>query len=131
MPRIKFRSRRAQRPQSKLRRTVLLVITSAIVVCALGGLIGFWLMTKNLPEPGHLSSSRAGSLVVLDKDGKIIHQLFKDRQHIQVQSDEIPDYLKQATVAIEDKDFYRHAGFDPLTIVRIPFNYIFLKCRVV
>lgn len=131
MPRIRFRSRRSLTPQAKIRRTIWQVVGGALLVAVLVGFIGFWLITKDLPEPGHLSSSRAGSLVVLDKDGKIIHQLFKDRQHIQVQSDEIPDYLKQATVAIEDKDFYRHAGFDPLTIVRIPFNYIFRKGRVV
>lgn len=93
--------------------------------------VSFWLLTRGLPEPGRLSASRAGSLVVLDKEGKIVHQLFKDRQHIQIQSEDIPEYLKQATVAIEDKDFYKHGGFDPLTILRIPFNYIFRKGRVV
>lgn len=131
MSRSKFHSRRSRTPQAKLKRKVWTVVAGILAVSFLIGVIGFWLITRNLPEPGRLSTSRAGSLVVLDKEGKIIHQLFKDRQHIQVQSDEIPDYLKQATVAIEDKDFYRHKGFDPLTIVRIPFNYIFRNGRVV
>ncbi|MFO0703541.1 MAG: transglycosylase domain-containing protein [Patescibacteria group bacterium] len=95
------------------------------------GILGFWLLTKDLPEPGKLSASRAGSLVVLDKEGKIVHQLFKDKQHLQVASDEIPDILKKAVVSIEDKDFYKHGGFDPLTLIRIPFNYIFRGGRVV
>jgi len=131
MSRNKFRSRRNQTPQAKLKRTLFRIVGGAVLLVFILSLIGFWLITRNLPEPGRLSTSRAGSLVVLDKEGKIIHQLFKDRQHIQVQSDDIPKYLKQATVAIEDKDFYRHKGFDPLTIVRIPFNYIFRNGRVV
>lgn len=131
MVRSRFRSRRAKTPQAKLKRTIWRIVGGVVALGFLVTVISFWLITRNLPEPGRLSSSRAGSLVVLDKDGKIIHQLFKDKQHIQVQSDEIPKYLKQATVAIEDKDFYHHAGFDPLTIVRIPFNYIFRNGRVV
>ncbi|MBP6993746.1 transglycosylase domain-containing protein [Candidatus Woesebacteria bacterium] len=131
MGRSRFRSRRTKTPHAKLKRTVWRIVGALVAFGFLVSLLSFWLITRNLPEPGRLSSSRAGSLVVLDKDGKIIHQLFKDKQHIQVQSDDIPKYLKQATVAIEDKDFYRHAGFDPLTIVRIPFNYIFRNGRVV
>ncbi len=131
MSRSKFHSRRNQTPYAKKKRLMLQVLGGFLVVSFLFAVLSFWLITRNLPEPGRLSTSRAGSLVVLDKDGKIIHQLFKDRQHIQVQSDEIPSYLKQATVAIEDKDFYHHAGFDPLTIIRIPFNYIFRNGRVV
>ena len=36
---------------------------------------------------------------------------------------DVPEYLKKATIAVEDKDFYKHAGFDPLTPFRIVKNY--------
>ncbi len=110
------------------------VLKAGLIFCALvivTGVGAMWYITKDLPEPGKLSASRAGSLVVLDKKGSIVHQLFKDKQHLQVAADEIPTTLKQAIVAIEDKDFYKHGGFDPLTFVRIPFNYIFRNGRVV
>ncbi len=119
---------------SPLTRRKQLALKIAIVVVFLGVLttsLFFWLITKDLPEPGKLSASRAGSLVVLDKEGKIVHQLYEDKQHLQITSDEIPKDLKNAIVAIEDKDFYKHGGFDPLTIIRIPFNYVFRKGRVV
>lgn len=131
MTRTTFRSRRQRSPKNYFLQNKYLIIGGFVGVVLLSGLLGSWYITKDLPDPGHLSASRAGSLVVLDRDGKIVHQLFKDKQHIQVQSDEIPKYLKNATVAIEDKDFYKHGGFDPLTIVRIPFNYIFRNGRVV
>lgn len=125
--------RRSGRSFFRDKKKVLLLKIAGVVasVALVIGVSGFWFLTKDLPEPGKLSASRAGSLVVLDRDGLIVHQLFEDKQHLQVKSDEIPVIMKQAIVAIEDKDFYKHGGFDPFTIVRIPFNYIFRGGRVV
>lgn len=37
------------------------------------------------------------------------------------------DSLKKATIAVEDKDFYKHQGFDPLTPFRIIKNVFYFK----
>lgn len=39
-----------------------------------------------------------------------------------VKSDEISEKMKQATIAIEDKDFYKHGGFSPSGIIRASWN---------
>lgn len=39
-----------------------------------------------------------------------------------IESDEIPERMKQATIAIEDKDFYEHGGFSPVGIMRAAWN---------
>lgn len=39
-----------------------------------------------------------------------------------VKSEEISDYLKKATVAIEDRDFYKHHGVSPSGIIRAAIN---------
>lgn len=39
-----------------------------------------------------------------------------------VKSEEISDKMKQATIAIEDKDFYKHGGFSPTGILRASLN---------
>lgn len=39
-----------------------------------------------------------------------------------VDSDEISDYMKDATIAIEDRDFYSHAGISISGIIRSAFN---------
>ena len=129
--RTSFRSRRTKSVSHTVKQYLIRIIIGLVLISILVGGVGFWLITKDLPDPGRLSTSRAGSLVVLDKDDKIVHQLFEDKQHIQVQDEEVPQMLKDATVAIEDKDFYHHKGFDPLTIIRIPFNYVFRNGRVV
>lgn len=132
MTRSTFSSRRSRLTLSKKYKRYL---TRALIG---GGLFlfilafgSFWYITKDLPDPGKLSLSRADSTIIYDKDGAIIHQLYSDKQRIYVKQEDIPTTLKQATIAVEDKDFYRHGGFDPLTIIRIPYNYIFRSGRVV
>lgn len=39
-----------------------------------------------------------------------------------VKSEEISDKMKQATIAIEDKDFYKHGGFSATGIIRASWN---------
>jgi penicillin-binding protein 1C len=101
-----------------LLKAVALFVGFGILV----SIFSVWWITRGLPEPGKLSASRAGSAVFLDRDGEIIHQLYKDRQKIQVRSDEISQYLKQGVVAIEDKSFYTHSGFSITGFIRAAFR---------
>lgn len=39
-----------------------------------------------------------------------------------VKSEDISDFMKKATIAIEDKDFYKHGGISPTGILRSMFN---------
>ncbi|MCD8241115.1 MAG: PBP1A family penicillin-binding protein, partial [Lachnospiraceae bacterium] len=55
---------------------------------------------------------------VYDTDGNTIALLRNDRNIIYLTSDEIPDYVKEAFVSIEDKRFYQHSGFDLIGIFR-------------
>ena len=108
---------------------------------AFGALIGVVLMmvlffvavawfSKELPKPGEVVRRQGFSTKIYDRNGELLYDLFDDERRNPVSNDEIPEHLKQAVVAIEDKDFYKHSGFDFLTIVRIPYNVIF-KQRVV
>jgi penicillin-binding protein 1A len=49
---------------------------------------------------------------ILDRKGRLIAELFNERR-TPVQIETLPDYVKYAFVAIEDKRFYHHHGFDP------------------
>lgn len=54
-----------------------------------------------------------------DRTGQVLlYDLYKDQQLTFVSSDKVSDNMKYAMVAIEDKDFYRHGGFDTRGIVR-------------
>lgn len=131
MARSGYRSKRDFTPLKRYRKVLIRIAIGVSAAVVFGGIGSFWYLTRDLPEPGKLSASRANSTIIYDKSGTIIHQLSADKQRIYIPADEIPLTLKQATIAVEDKDFYRHGGFDPLTIVRIPYNYLFRSGRVV
>ncbi len=58
-----------------------------------------------------------------DRTGQVLlYELYKDQELTFVQPDQISDNMKWATVAIEDKDFYKHGGFDVRGIARSVLN---------
>jgi len=81
--------------------------------------------SKDLPNPNNVIRREGFATRMYDRNGKLLYDLYKDVKRVTISSSDVPEGLKQAVVAIEDKDFYRHKGFDPLTVVRIPYNLIF------
>jgi membrane peptidoglycan carboxypeptidase len=58
-----------------------------------------------------------------DKTGQVLlYELYKDQQLTFVKPNQINNNMKWATVAIEDKDFYKHGGFDMRGIIRSVVN---------
>ena len=58
--------------------------------------------------------------ILLDRNSRVLRFLpdEKGERHLNIGMDEISDYVKEAFIAIEDKRFYSHSGFDPLAIGR-------------
>jgi penicillin-binding protein 1A len=85
----------------------------------------FAFFRKDLPAIGKdiSGSNLGGSISYYDRSGQVL--LFQDYNAIKrvpVKSSDISPYLKQATVAVEDKDFYKHRGFDMKGIARAAVN---------
>ncbi len=80
--------------------------------------------SRDLPAPGKLSQTSQSSTVFYDRDGKILFELYKDKNRLPVQFSDIPDTVKKATISIEDKDFYKHGGFSNTGILRSLFYFI-------
>lgn len=86
---------------------------------------------KDLPNIKDISGSKlGGSISYYDRTGK--HLLWEDYdavKRVPVPSEEISQYIKDATVAVEDRDFYKHRGFDIRGIARAAYNDIFKKAK--
>lgn len=88
-----------------------------------GGLLIIWIASFSLPdlknfEERRVSQStkiydRTGDVVLFDVHGEITRTV--------VPYEEISDYVKKATVAIEDSNFYNHNGIEPSAILRAIF----------
>ncbi len=87
--------------------------------------------SRDLPRPGQVVRKDGFSTKLYDRTGALLYDLYADQRRDPVTMDKIPEYLKWATISVEDKDFYKHQGFDPLTPLRMGYNFIFRGGRVV
>ncbi|RLC31877.1 hypothetical protein DRH13_02410, partial [Candidatus Woesebacteria bacterium] len=83
------------------------------------------LFAFNLPSPDKIVRRDGFSTKILDRNGEVLYDIFVDERRTPVELDEIPLFLRQATIAIEDKNFYEHKGFDPTGLFRAMFNIVF------
>lgn len=90
-------------------------------------LIGiFAYFRKDLPNLRDISGNKiGGSIRYYDKTGtKMLWEDYDAVKRTPVKDEEIPPFIEDATVAIEDKDFYKHGGFDAKGITRAGINNI-------
>ncbi|MEK7155237.1 MAG: transglycosylase domain-containing protein [Patescibacteria group bacterium] len=72
-----------------------------------------------LPNPLRLSTHPApASTKLLDRNGKLLYEVYADQRRTPVELKSLPKYVWQATLATEDKDFYSHSGFSIRGITR-------------
>ena len=104
----------------KKRKTLLRILIVA-------GFIGFlvWLYW-GIPLPTRLSSSDIPvSSKILDRNGKLIYEIYTEQRRTPIKLDDLPVYVKESTISIEDKDFYKNSGFSLTGIARALYNNIF------
>lgn len=90
-------------------------------------LLLFAWFAKDLPSPNKINSRLlAESTKILDRDGNLIYEVHGDKNRTLISFEEMPKYIKDASVAIEDKDFYKHKGFSAKGYLRALY-YDFTK----
>ena len=102
-------------------RVVLVLMGLGVI----GILVLFVYFSKDLPTPSKVVRREGYSSKVYDRNGKPLFDIYEQAKRDPVALADVPDYLKKATVAVEDKDFYKHKGFDPLTPLRIIKNMFY------
>lgn len=107
-----------------------LKITGVGIVVMFVLIVGvFAYFRKDLPNIKDISGTNiGGSITYYDRTGQTV--LFQDYdavKRIPVNGDVISDNLKKATIAIEDKDYYKHGAFDIRGITRAGIHDVFGK----
>lgn len=90
-----------------------------IAVIFLGLMVAlFGWYAKDLPTPNKINGRMSAQTTqIFDRNGKLLYEMHGDKNRLLVEFNEIPDNVKNATVAVEDKNFYKHTGFSPTRIV--------------
>ena len=83
------------------------------------GLFVYFFIFKDLPHPDRLiTREQIVSTKIYDRHGELLYKIYRSQNRTLVPLNDIPLSLIQATIAIEDAEFYRHYGFSPKGIVR-------------
>jgi len=117
---IPRRRRDRQKKQAKSRSRVWLVVKLFIVALLLALIAGLavaagaiYALSRDLPSLDNLRRNpQAVNTVVYDVNGKTIAVLHGDQNRTLVRPNQIPDVMKESTVAVEDSRFYEHHGVD-------------------
>jgi penicillin-binding protein 1A len=109
-------ARRTSRP-SVLRR--LLLVLGALVLALVGTVVGVFLwFNRGLPSVEALRDYRPPQVTkVTCADGKVCAEYFLERRTL-VDAATLPAHVRNAFLAAEDADFYRHEGLDYIGMVR-------------
>lgn len=92
---------------TRVRYFILGVISTVIVISAWEG----YAFVKALPSPYSIGKTNYPvSSHIYDRNGKLLYEIFQSQNRTPIKLKELPGYITQATVAIEDKDFYHHNG---------------------
>src|SRR3989344_4492033 len=90
-------------------------------------------IARELPDPKQFISSHqiAQSSKIYDRTGQVLlYEIYGQEKRTIIPFDQIPDYAKKSTIAIEDQNFYGHSAFDWRAITRA-FLVNIMKGRVV
>ena len=116
--------KRAKKFSMKKRVLIALITPPLILVLALVLLYFLWL--KDLPNPTKVQSTTGSySTQIYDRNNKLLYTLYSDRNQTFVPLAKIPKHLQQATIAIEDREFYNHGAIDFRGIARALYANLF------
>ncbi len=103
-------------------------LTKYIFFAVIAGVIAvpilFLWYSRDLPTPGKIVESKYSDATrIYDRTGKVIlYSVYEEQNRTYVKLDQIPENLHDATIAIEDEDFYKNKGFSPVAYLRVVKN---------
>lgn len=88
----------------------------------------YYFILRDLPSPTKLaSSSLPQSTRIYDRHGALLYTIYSNKNQTFVPLSSIPGTVQEATIAIEDKDFYHHGAIDIRGIARAAYMTVLHK----
>ena len=111
-----------KKKRSKLGKILIVTFYSLTLFCLIAGFAGasfiYFHYSQDLPDVRELKNYHPSTITQIYSDGDEKVAEFYIEKRIMVPLEDIPLALKQATLAVEDSNFYYHLGIDPKAIFR-------------
>ena len=79
---------------------------------------------NDIGDVDRLLNKNNSGVVMMDKNDKVFFSTGRAEHRELVGLDKISDSMEHALIASEDKDFYNHGGFSPLSIIRAMYTNV-------
>jgi 1A family penicillin-binding protein len=99
-------------------KNILLLCASILIVFISINIV--WFMTLSIPTLNSFEERKVNQTTkIYDRTGKIVlYDIFENAKRTIIPFEDISPYIKQATISIEDKDFYSHGGIKISSFIR-------------
>lgn len=97
-------------------KRILLWILGIIILLFVAGTALFFYCASSAPRISRSELAGQNTTTIYDDQNRVISRLGAQKREY-AKSDQVPDNLKHAVVAIEDRRFYKHHGVDPIRIM--------------
>ncbi len=100
-----------------VRNVVIFLLSSGIILV---GLMTIWASTFKIPSLDTIEERKVSqSTKIYDNTGEVLlYDVYNKTKRTIVPIENISKNIKDATISIEDKDFYTHKGFKPTSFLR-------------
>ena len=113
--------RKTHTNQGRIRRHIKAIIAVAIsVILIMTGLFALWVATLQIPDISSFESLKVSqSTKIYDRTGTVLlYDTGANVRRTAITLADMPTYLPQASIAIEDQNFYHNIGIEPTSILR-------------
>lgn len=109
-----------KKKRTRFTQWLWLVIMSVFTFTLLGGSWWTWKnILQTLPNISDLTASQQKMTTkILDRNNHLLFEIYDDENRRPIALSEVAPSMVQATIAIEDRNFYQHPGFDFKAIIR-------------
>lgn len=109
--------------RAHMRKRIIVAVGIAAAVFFAVAAVGVGITIRNMPSPEDLFSRHVvQSTKIYDRSGSVLlYEIHGEEKRTVILFQDIPDSVKNATVAVEDANFYKHPGVDIRGIARAFF----------
>jgi len=104
------------------KKKIIVIATPIVAALILIPLITYIILANDIDDPERLMNRNNTGIVLEDMNGKSFYSVGKAEHRNQIPLDQISPTMKNALVASEDHDFYKHGGFSFSGIFRALFT---------
>lgn len=106
-----------------LKKTKFFLVVIILIIFTYSG---YQFLSKEIPDINLIYNPPKLSTKIFDRNGNLLYSFYEEENRTWISLDKIPKTLIEATLSIEDKDFYKHKGLSFKGILKA-FIYNFKK----